>query len=250
MKKTKLNIIKLNILTTTLTLICISCAVNKIDPEPKSKTNKKENTKEFKNKSQNPDPLKTKNIEDIISKLKAIGKDLEAQQKQEKIEIDKIAAAQLDFLDTFKVGPRDLIVEENQMKMKRIIYSSLNYETEKIKILQGILEKLKQNPKAHNILGSFLYHISWGIQFNIEECLKGIKKAITDELHTLGQEKAERLLMQIESSLKLKQRFAKTLKETIEDYNKNLENIQTDAEKLVNHMNENYKEHDSLKPIY
>ncbi|WP_210372815.1 complement regulator-acquiring protein, partial [Borreliella garinii] len=32
MKKTKLNIIKLNILTTTLTLICISCAVNKIDP--------------------------------------------------------------------------------------------------------------------------------------------------------------------------------------------------------------------------
>ncbi|WP_210369733.1 complement regulator-acquiring protein, partial [Borreliella garinii] len=28
MKKTKLNIIKLNILTTILTLICISCAVD------------------------------------------------------------------------------------------------------------------------------------------------------------------------------------------------------------------------------
>ncbi|WP_327785831.1 complement regulator-acquiring protein, partial [Borreliella valaisiana] len=33
LKKTKPDIIKFNILTTVLTLICISCAVDKIDPE-------------------------------------------------------------------------------------------------------------------------------------------------------------------------------------------------------------------------
>ncbi len=63
--------------------------------------------------------------------LEAIGKKLEAQKKQEDEGIAKITAEQSDFLDTFKIGPLELVVKENQIEMKRIIYSSLNYETKK-----------------------------------------------------------------------------------------------------------------------
>ncbi|WP_316273342.1 complement regulator-acquiring protein [Borreliella garinii] len=104
MKKTKLNIIKVNILTTILTLICISCAVNKIDPESKSKTN----TKDFENKSQDLEPSNTKNKDlepleknskkTIISKLEKMIKNLEDQKDTE---IAKITNTQIDILRNF-----------------------------------------------------------------------------------------------------------------------------------------------------
>ncbi|WP_210382624.1 complement regulator-acquiring protein [Borreliella garinii] len=247
MKKTKPDIIKFNILTTVLTLICISCAVDKIDPESKSKTYSKESAKNFLNKSQNFKPSNQKSLdkEDIISKLKAIGKKLEAQEKKDTAKIAKIAAEKFDFLDTFKIGSHDLMIKDNQMQIKRIIYSSLNYEKQKINILKEILEKLKQNPKNTNILGTFMQHISWFIQYQINEHLK----LIQDKLYTLTHKEAKDLLISIEYSLELKQRFKKTLNETIEAYNQNLNNIKSDAEALANHMNENYKDHEYLKPI-
>ncbi|WP_210381033.1 complement regulator-acquiring protein, partial [Borreliella garinii] len=87
--------------------------------------------------------------------------------------------------------------------------------------------------------------ISWFIQYQINEHLK----LIQDELYTLTHKEAKDLLISIESSLELKQRFKKTLNETIEAYNKNLNNIKSDEEALANHMNENYKDHEYLKPI-
>ncbi|WP_210372003.1 complement regulator-acquiring protein, partial [Borreliella garinii] len=77
--------------TTTLTLICISCAVNKIDPKLKIKTNPKENTKDFENKSQDLEPLKEKHPEATASKLEKILKILEVQKAKETAEIAKIA---------------------------------------------------------------------------------------------------------------------------------------------------------------
>ncbi len=228
-------------------MICISCAVDKIDPESKSKTYSKESAKNFLNKSQNLKPSNQKSLEkeDIISKLKAIGKKMEAQEKKDNTKIAKIAAEKFDFLDTFKIGSHDLMIKDNQMQIKRIIYSSLNYEKQKINTLKEILEKLKRNPKNTNILGKFMQHISWFIQYQINEHLK----LIQDELYTLTHKEAKDLLISIESSLELKQRFKKTLNETIEAYNKNLNNIKSDEEALANHMNENYKDHEYLKPI-
>ncbi len=129
LKKTKLNIIKLNILTTTLTLICISCAVNKIDPKPKRKTNPKENTKDFENKfqdlepsinkSQDLEPLREKHPEATVSKLETILKILEVQKEKETAEIAKIANTQIDFLKTFKTDPHDSLPEDEKMQMKK-----------------------------------------------------------------------------------------------------------------------------------
>ncbi len=87
MKNNKLNMIKLNI-TTILSLMCISCSlIDQIDTKLKSLTNPKESEKNFLNKSQNPKPSNQKSLEeedddDIISKLKAIGKKLKAQEKK------------------------------------------------------------------------------------------------------------------------------------------------------------------------
>ncbi|WP_210361673.1 complement regulator-acquiring protein, partial [Borreliella valaisiana] len=115
---TKLNIIKLNIITAILTLIFISCApINKIGPKPKNYTNPKENTRNFKNASQDLEPSNQKNQdlgpsnqksrETIISKLEAIGKKLKAQKEQENIEIAKIA--QSNFLNDFQINFYDTI---------------------------------------------------------------------------------------------------------------------------------------------
>ncbi|WP_210381218.1 complement regulator-acquiring protein, partial [Borreliella valaisiana] len=114
-------------------------------------------------------------------------KDLEDQKDQEDTEIAKITNTQIDFLENFKSEPHDTISEDIEMKIKRIIYSSLNYEKQKIDTLKEILEKLKQNPKNTNILGKFMQHISWFIQYQINEHLK----LIQDELNTLTHKEAK-----------------------------------------------------------
>ncbi|ACN53294.1 complement regulator-acquiring protein (plasmid) [Borreliella spielmanii] len=246
MIKTKLNIIIINIMTTILALICISCAVNKINPKPNKYTNTTENSQDFENKSQDSNSFNQESLETILLELKAIGKKLEAQKEQEDTAIAKIISEQCDFLSTFKIGPYDLIVEENQTEIKRIIYSSLNYETQKINTLKEILEKLKKNNQYHTIVGSFINHISWRIQFRLSEHLKTIK----DKLSTLSKKEAEETLLSAKHYLTLKQRFAKTLTATLEAYSQNSQQIKTDEEKLANHMNDNYKEFDSLKSIH
>ncbi|WP_213054246.1 complement regulator-acquiring protein, partial [Escherichia coli] len=57
----------------------------------------------------------------------------------------------------------------------------------------------------NQILGRFIHHISWSIQFRLNQHLKVIK----DELLTLSQKEAEELLINVKSDLILKQRFKK-----------------------------------------
>ncbi|WP_210376817.1 complement regulator-acquiring protein [Borreliella garinii] len=256
MKKTKLNIIKVNILTTILTLICISCAVNKIDPESKSKTN----TKDFENKSQDLKPSNTKNKdlepleknskETIISKLEKMIKDLEDQKDQEDTEIAKITNTQIDFLENFKSEPHDTISEDIEMKIKRIIYSSLNYEIEKINTLKEILDKLYKNHKYKTTARNFILNISIKIQFQIENALELMKEEIEDASEILNQERYEILLKHVEPSLNLKQKFEKILNETIKAYNQDLDNIKSNEDQLAKHMDENYKNLHSFKTVY
>ncbi|WP_031538594.1 complement regulator-acquiring protein [Borreliella garinii] len=260
MKKTKLNIIKVNILTTILTLICISCAVDKIDPESKSKTNPKENTKDFEKKSQDLEPSNTKNKdleplnknskETILSKLEKMIKNLEDQKDQEDTEIAKITNAQIDFLENFKSEPHETISEDIEMKIKRIIYSSLNYEIEKINTLKEILDKLYKNHKYKTTARNFILNISIKIQFQIENALELMKEEIEDASEILNQERYEILLKHVEPSLNLKQKFEKILNETIKAYNQDLNNMKTDVKELSKHMDENYKEFDALNHGY
>ncbi|WKC76664.1 complement regulator-acquiring protein [Borreliella valaisiana] len=261
MTKTKINRIKFNI-ATILTLVYISCTPvnkintnNQINPKKSSNTNLRETnnsdltgiTKNFKNKSNGSEDLGysiQKPKEDIIAKLKAIGKKLEAQKKLENTEIAKIAS-ESDFLNTFKVSPYDILVEANLMQIKRMIYPSLNYDTKKIGTLKEIFEKLKKNTKKYNIIGIFIHHVSWNIQFHLDNHLE----SINTKLDTLSQKESEELLTAVETDMQLKQRFTKTLKATIEAYNNDVGNIKTDEEKLANHMDENYKDSSALKPI-
>lgn len=267
MKNFKLNIIKLNVITAILALICISCAPfgnanpNKLKNPTTSKNLKKtkrnnhsrnlkktnshtnsensaENNQNLENESQN---LKSSNQnpqeETAISKLEKIGKELEAQKKEKDTQIAKISSdAQYDFLENFKLQNDDYFMHNTKMTLKKIIYSSLNYEKEKILILKEILEKLDKNSANRQIARKFL-ETSRDIQLQQEDL---ILKKIQDALHTLSKEKAEKLLQLTERDLKIKQNFVKALNETIEAYNKNSGNIKTDDEALANHMKEKY----------
>ncbi|ACN93509.1 conserved hypothetical protein (plasmid) [Borreliella finlandensis] len=267
MKNFKLNIIKLNVITAILALICISCAPfgnanpNKLKNPTTSKNLKKtkrnnhsrnlkktnshtnsensaENNQNLENESQN---LKSSNQnpqeETAISKLEKIGKELEAQKKEKDTQIAKISSdAQYDFLENFKLKNYDYFMHNTKMTLKKIIYSSLNYEKEKILILKEILEKLDKNSANRQIARKFL-ETSRDIQLQQEDL---ILKKIQDALHTLSKEKAEKLLQLTERDLKIKQNFVKALNETIEAYNKNSGNIKTDYEALANHMEKKY----------
>ncbi|ABH02189.1 complement regulator-acquiring protein [Borreliella afzelii] len=246
MKKTKPDIIKLNILTIILTLIFISCDVNKIDSESKNKTNPKENTKNLLNESQNLKTSHQKSLEekDPISKLKEIGKKLKTQEEKDTAEIATIDTAQFDFLGSLKTQHYKDLSENEEMNIKRIIYSSLNYEIEKIKTLKEIIEKLKENSEHQKILERFLYSISLIIQSQLNAGLEKIK----NKLNTLTQKNYKAILMEIEYSLKLKENFGKALNKTVEEYNQDLANIKTNKEALVKHMDENYTNLNSFKP--
>ncbi|ACN93627.1 complement regulator acquiring protein 1 (plasmid) [Borreliella finlandensis] len=250
MTKAKLNIIKLNTIAMILTLICISCTpFSKIDPKanantkPKKITNPGENTQNFEDKSGDLSASDEKIMETTASELKTIGKELEDQKKEENIQIAKIAKEKFDFLSTFKVGPYDLIDEDIQMKIKRTLYSSLDYKKENIEKLKEILEILKKNSEHHNIIGRLIYHISWGIQFQIEQDLKLIQNGVEN----LSQEESKSLLMRIKSNLEIKQRLKKTLNETLKVYN---QNTQDNEKILAEHFNQYYKDFDTLKPAF
>ncbi|WP_029357950.1 complement regulator-acquiring protein [Borreliella garinii] len=234
MKKNKSDIIKLNILTIILTLICISCTVNK--------TNPKESAKNLE-VLDSPDK---KNQEPKVSKLEKIGKKLEAQKEKDSTEIATIDTTVPDFLGPLKTQPYQHLGKNDEMNIKRIIYSSLNYEKQKIDTLKEILEKLLAKPEHQKILERFLYSISLMIQSRLNKGLDKIKK----QANTLPEENYNALLIDLESNLKLKENFGKVLNKTIEAYNQDLENIKSNEDQLAKHMDENYKNLHSFKTVY
>ncbi|WP_234931326.1 complement regulator-acquiring protein [Borreliella garinii] len=260
MKNNKLNMIKLNI-TTILSLMCISCSlIDQIDTKLKSLTNPKESEKNFLNKSQNPklsnqeslekeeEEEKKEDDDDIISKLKAISKKLQAQERKVNRKIAKIADAKLDFLDTFQPSPHGIIPEDEKIVIKRIIYSSLNYEKQKINTLKEILEKLYQYIDHDRVLPLLVYFLH-GTAFFIQKEIEGCLELIQNRLHNLKQNEFELLHETLEKSLTLKQKFAKKLNETIEAYNQNLHNIKNDMEELAWKIHGVCEELGTLRPI-
>ncbi|WP_215536445.1 complement regulator-acquiring protein [Borreliella bavariensis] len=273
MKNSKLNIIKLNVITAILTSICISCApfgnvnpkklknptTSKIPKKVKRSNNSRnlknlnshtnsenssENNKNLENESQNSKSSNQNSQEETtISKLENIGKGLEAQKKEEDTQIAKIAKSdgvQYDFLETFKLQRDDYFMFHAKMKLKRIIYPSLNYDTKKILALKEILEKLDTD-KNRRVAGKFL-ETSRNIQLKLEDT--HLKK-IQDTLRTLSKKEAETLLQDVKCDLKIKQNFAKTLNATIDAYNKNVGGIRTNDEALAKHIKDKY-----FHPLY
>ncbi|OJH14662.1 hypothetical protein ER70_07330 (plasmid) [Borreliella bissettiae] len=273
MKNPKLNKSKLNIITAILTSICISCApLGNVNPnklksrtttrnlkktktransknlkKPNSHTNSENlsenstknlstNNQNFENESQNSKSSNQNSQEQTAtSKLEKIGKDLETQEKQDNIQIAKIDT-KYDFLETFKLQNDDYFMHREKMKLKKIIYSSLNYDTEKILTLKEILEKLDKNSDNRTIARKFL-ETSKDIQLQIED--RHLTK-IQNILPTLSKKNAEELLQKTEQDLKIKQNFVKVLNETIAAYNKNSGNIKKNDAVLANHIKEKY----------
>ncbi|WP_210377391.1 complement regulator-acquiring protein, partial [Borreliella garinii] len=260
---TKLNIIKLNIITAILTLICISCAPdNQINPDLSSNTNLEKFGQHFKDRSrgsqdhghsyQEYQDLKIE-IEKYkgnkASQLKAIKNHLEKQKKKEDIEIAKIDAeitktsTQSDFLKTFTASSFYANPEKDLLAMKRIIYSSLYYNTTRVKTLNEILEKLNTSSENKKVVTNLLYKVALGIQLQLELCLENITK---DESHSPNQ-RTEELLEFARNDLNRKDRFVKVLNKTINDYNRNSGEIKTDIGKLANYMNEQFPDYDFKK---
>ncbi|WP_419250426.1 complement regulator-acquiring protein [Borreliella afzelii] len=267
MENSKLNIIKLNVITAILTSICISCAPfgsvnpNKLKNPTTSKIPKKvkrsnnsrnlknlkshtnsanssENNKNFENESQDSKSSNQNSQEETtISKLENIGKGIEAQKKEENAQIAKFDGVQYDFLETFKLQRGDYFMFHAKMKLKRIIYSSLNYDTKKILALKEILEKLDTTDKNRRVAGKFL-ETSRNIQLELEDThLKKIQDALR---RAPSKKEAETLLQDIKRDLKIKQNFAKSLNATIDAYNKDVGGIRTNDEALVKHIKDKY----------
>ncbi|WKC76667.1 complement regulator-acquiring protein (plasmid) [Borreliella valaisiana] len=278
MTNTKLNIIKLNIITAILTLICISCApINTINPKETSNTNKKEtintnkkeNNQNFENKSnESGESGESENLEhlyqeyqdlkieiekykeDEASQLKAIKNHLEKQKNKETEGIAKVDAeiaktdTQSDFLKTFTADTSYDHRDKDLLAIKRIIYSSLYYNATRVKTLTEIIEKLHAHDEHNIIVTRLLYPIALGIQLQLESCLENITK---DELHLPIQQDSKNLLEFAKSGLKEKDDFGKALNKTINDYNRNSGEIKTDIEKLANYMNEQFPDYDFKK---
>ncbi|WNY65418.1 complement regulator-acquiring protein [Borreliella carolinensis] len=273
MKNPKLNKSTLNIITAILTSICISCApLGNVNPnklnsrttkrnlkKTKTRANSKNlkkttshtnlenlsensiknlstNNQNFENESQNS-KSSTQNSQEktAISKLEEIGKDLETQEKQGNIQIAEIDT-KYDFLETFKLQRGDYFMHREKMKLKKIIYSSLNYDTEKILTLKEILERLDKNHDNRTIANKFL-QTSKDIQLQIED--RHLTK-IKNILPTLSKENAEELLQKTNHDLKIKENFVKALNETIKAYNQNYQDIKKNDAALANHIKEKY----------
>ncbi|WP_210753576.1 complement regulator-acquiring protein, partial [Borreliella valaisiana] len=79
------------------------------------------------------------------------------QERKVNRKIAKIADAKLDFLDTFKPSPHIIIPKDEKIVIKKIIYSSLNYNTQKINTLKVILKTLYDQPQHRDTSKHFIY---------------------------------------------------------------------------------------------
>ncbi|WNY69179.1 complement regulator-acquiring protein [Borreliella lusitaniae] len=248
MRKLKINMIKLNIIKVALALICISCAP---DGTPSSELNSKisKEIKDF-NPAKNqeyykkPKALKLETAPEYL-------KYLEDQKNEEDEKIAKIDSSS-DFLKTFEVSSdidhRLKLDQDNRMRLKRIIYSSLDYETQKIDTLKEILEKLKEqtfNQKNEKIK-DFFAQIVIGMQKAIDNNTASLEKNKNSNQKEKEEEKKD-ALMGAKELLNKKEEFAKRLNTIIQAYKQNHENIQKDMQKLANYIHEHYEYFDSFK---
>ncbi|WP_336512978.1 complement regulator-acquiring protein [Borreliella burgdorferi] len=185
---TNLNTTKLSIIVATLTLICISCAVSPMAPEVNSYTNTKEDTENLKNASGDINSLSQKSLKEVtIAKLKEFGNKLTAQKNEETTKIEKITAEkESDLLETLdsKIQPvyftKPETTEETKnnvkMQIKRIIYSSLDYDKGEIKKLKEIIEKVKGKDGGEYMIIDLLYGKALDIQTQIDKHLESTKE--------------------------------------------------------------------------
>ncbi len=227
--------IKLNIIKVALALICISCAPN---GTPSSELNSKisQEIKDF-NPAKNqeyykkPKALKLETIPEYL-------KYLEDQKNEEDEKIAKISSSS-DFLSTFEVSSNNSskfkLDKDNLMRFKRIIYSSLNYETQKINTLKEILEKIKEKTakQKNEKIKDFFTQIAVGMQKAIEKSTVDMKNKKNS-----NQEEKETVLTRVKELLNTKEEFTKRLNVIIQAYNQNHNNIQTDEEKLADYIHE------------
>ncbi len=206
-------------------------------------TNPEENTQNFEDEFDDFRSYYENLMGTTDSKLKEIGKKLETQNNKYNIQIDKITKEQLDFLDNFV---SHATLENEKMLLKKMIYSSLDYKKENIETLKTILETLKNNHENTNMINSFLYYSALGIQIHLDKHLQ----SINEELETQSKEDLEMLLELLKFELQLKEMFKKGLKETLEAYRQNTNNIKDNAEALAEHFNKYCQSLDSFEPIY
>ncbi|AEL19617.1 complement regulator-acquiring protein [Borreliella bissettiae] len=262
MTKANPNIIKLNIIATILTLICISCTVNPIDPKVNDYTNSKENTENSENASKDFTSSNQKSTkETIISKLKEFGKKIEAQKIEETkkvgtltksnladnigvypVSYDKKAIEKLKkTLKTPLITIDEKIQEAEKLQIEQIIQSSLNYDTTKIKNLEEILKTLKNgNTDEENVIRSLLYSKALGIQQQIDNHLELIKE---DKLNTLSEEILKKILIHVEFDLTLKEKFKTTLKKTVNEVYKKIQYSENNEKKdyVLEHIINNFQ---------
>ncbi|APS99359.1 hypothetical protein Bmayo_04540 (plasmid) [Borreliella mayonii] len=264
MTKFKLDVIRLNIITAILALICISCTANPIDPKVNENANSKENTENSENASGDLNSLNQKHRKDAIAKLKEFGKKLEAQKKQEVEKIPNLTETNL--VDTLKIYPmyygknkKDEKIEEpekdpetkftvvseeiqknEKLQIERMIYSSLNYETDKINKLKEILETLKGKDEHENIAISLLY-ATLDIQEHLDYYLELIKQE--DKLNTLNLKELQELLIHVEFDLTLKEKFKETLEKTVNEVHPKIKEyhfIDSDMKKIKDNVKKDY----------
>ncbi|WNY70074.1 complement regulator-acquiring protein [Borreliella andersonii] len=261
MTKINLNTTKLNIITTILTLICISCApVNKTKPKVNENTKLKkginsEKSTNLEKSSQNfedtPGDFKSsyqKSSETTASKLKAISKELEDQKNQHNIQMAKMTKEESSLFDPY-IAAHGLSNHHESNLVKKMLYSSLGYKKENIETLKEILETLVFGKSDPKIPARFLHRTAGNIELQLENCLQTINEKLnTQSENSKGD--LEELLMQTKYLLQLKERFKKTLNETLEAYRKNTNNMKDNEQILEEHFSKYYQELDTLKPIY
>ncbi|WKC84008.1 complement regulator-acquiring protein (plasmid) [Borrelia sp. CA_690] len=256
----ELKIIKINIITAILTFICISCApVNTVEPKINDHTNSQGGSENSKNESGDLKPANQEHQKDekdskrqnTILKLKEIGKTLENQKKKEKEEQEKIKKLNTEdynftnVLDDKALYFLEKANLETKMQIKRILYSSLDYNTDEIKKLKEIFDQIIKTSqgKEKELALTYLLQTAEFIQSQLDEHLKTIKML----LDYLNQKDLEDLIIHIEYGLKLKAEFAKQLKETVTKFNNEAQkkfekngDFIWNASEALEHIKENY----------
>ncbi|MCD2383803.1 complement regulator-acquiring protein [Borreliella burgdorferi] len=112
------------------------------------------------------------------------------------------------------------------MQIKRIIYSSLDYDKGEIKKLKEIIEKVKRKDEGEYMIIDLLYGKALDIQTQIDKHLESTKE---DNLNTLSEENLKELLIHVEFDLILKEKFKKALKKTVGEVPQEIQKIEKET---------------------
>ncbi|WP_028328270.1 complement regulator-acquiring protein [Borrelia coriaceae] len=182
--------------------------------------------------------------EELISAIKKDVNNVKALVSADKAEvedIDQYGMKEKVFKAVLNKSNQKTLDDNSNKELRRLFYSSLLYNKERIKEFAGILKKIESDVKNR---GTWIIDIMNAVieplQFSFERVINKLEEN-KDKLDKLSLDDLREVKSKLEEIQLQRLTWRKSVDAIITDYKGKKDGIDSDSEKLISHISEGYK---------